>query len=70
MKQVLVAEGLSILVMETAEVLVEVYTPGVMQAGLSSPVFWLGMLLALAAGFAAAYPVNYVLVGRGIRHEH
>ena len=69
-KQVLVAEGLSIVVMETAEVLVEVYTPGVMEAGLSSPVFWLGMLLALTVGFAAAYPVNYVLVGRGIRHQH
>ena len=69
-KQVLVAEGLSIVVMETAEVLVEVYTPGVMEAGLSSPVFWMGMLLALTAGFAAAYPVNYVLVGRGIRHQH
>ena len=38
-RQVLVAEGLSIAVMETAEVLVEVYSPGVMQAGLSSPIF-------------------------------
>ncbi len=69
-KQVLVAEGLSIAVMETAEVLVEVYTPGVMAAGLSSPLFWAGMLLALAAGFLAAFPVNYVLVGKGIRHHH
>ena len=47
-RQVLIAEGLSILVMETTEVLVEVYTPG----------------------FIAAFPVNYVLVGRGIRHVH
>jgi len=39
-KQVLVAETLSIAVMETAEVLVEVYTPGVMDTGLSSPLFW------------------------------
>lgn len=70
MKQVLVAEGLSIAVMETAEVLVEVYTPGVMAAGLSSPRFWAGMLLALTAGFVAAFPVNYILVGRGIRHHH
>ncbi len=69
-KQVLVAEGLSIVVMETAEVLVEVYTPGVMADGLSSPLFWGGMLLALAAGFLAAFPVNYVLVGKGIRHHH
>jgi len=69
-KQVLVAEGLSIAVMETAEVLVEVYTPGVMSAGLLSPLFWGGMILALAAGFIAAYPVNYWLIGRGLKHCH
>ncbi len=69
-KQVLVAEGLSIAVMETFEVLVEVYTPGVMSSGLSSPIFWLGMGLALLAGFIAAWPVNYWLVGKGIRHVH
>lgn len=70
MKQVLVAEGLSIVVMETAEVLVEVYTPGVMAAGLADPIFWVGMAFALTAGFVAAFPVNYILVGRGIRHHH
>ena len=69
-KQVLIAEGLSIVVMETAEVLIQVYTPGVMQAGLGAPIFWLGMLLALTAGFLAAFPVNYILVGKGIRHHH
>ena len=69
-KQVLVAEGLSIAVMESAEVLVQVYTPGVMDAGLSSPLFWAGMLLALTAGFVAAFPVNYILVGKGIKHHH
>ena len=68
--QVFVAEGLSIAVMETAEVLVQVYTPGVMSAGLASWFFWAGMLLALIAGFIAAFPVNYILVGRGIRHVH
>ncbi len=69
-RQVLIAEGLSIVVMETAEVLIEVYTPGVMAAGLASWLFWGGMLLALAVGFIAAFPVNYILVGRGIRHVH
>ena len=69
-RQVLLAEGLSIAVMETAEVLVQVYAPGVMDAGLSSWLFWVGMLLALIAGFIAAFPVNYVLVGKGIRHVH
>ena len=70
MRQVLIAEGLSIAVMETAEVLVEVYVPGVMVAGLGSLVFWIGMVLALIAGFVAAFPVNYYLVGKGIRHIH
>ena len=69
-RQVFIAESLSIAVMETAEVLVQVYTPGVMDAGLSSGLFWLGMGFALVAGYAAAYPVNYILVGRGIRHVH
>ena len=69
-RQVLLAEGLSIAVMEVAEVLVEVYTRGVMEAGLSSWLLWVGMLLALIAGFIAAFPVNHVLVGKGIRHVH
>ncbi len=56
--------------METAEVLIQVYTPGVMDAGLSSGIFWLGMGFALVAGYAAAFPVNYILVGKGIRHTH
>ena len=69
-KIVVVTEVLSIVVMETAEVLVEVYTPGVMSAGLTSPLFWGGMALALVAGFIAAFPVNYYLVKRGVRHQH
>ena len=70
LKTVLIAEGLSIAVMEATEVLVEVYTPGVMEAGLTSWIFWAGMLLAMIAGFIAAYPINYYLIGKGIRHQH
>ncbi len=70
LRQVFIAETLSIVVMEMTEVLIQVYTPGVMDAGLSSWIFWLGMGFALAAGYAAAYPVNYILVGKGIRHIH
>ncbi len=69
-RQVFIAETLSIVVMEATQVLVQVFTPGVMQAGLLSWIFWLGMALALVAGYAAAFPVNYVLVGKGIRHVH
>ena len=67
---VLIAEGLSIAVMEATEVLVQVYTPGVMESGLTSWIFWGGMFLAMTAGFIAAYPVNYYLIGKGIRHLH
>ena len=69
-KQVLIAEGLSIAVMETVEVLVQVNTPGVMDAHLQEWVFWKGMLLGLAAGFIAAFPINYWFVKKGIRHQH
>jgi len=69
-KRVVITEGLSIVVMETAEVLTEVYMPGVMSAGLTESIFWLGMLAALCAGFIAAYPVNYVFAMRGIGHAH
>jgi len=70
LRQVFIAETLSIVVMEATEVLVQVYTPGVMEAGLGSWTFWAGMSLALTAGYIAAFPVNYVLVGKGVRHVH
>ena len=68
--QVFITDSLSIVVMETAEVLIQVFTPGVMEAGLSSGIFWLGMGLSLVAGYAVGFPVNYILVGKGIRHAH
>lgn len=70
LRMVFIAEGLSIVVMETFEVLTQAYVPGVMEAGLTSGIFWLGMLLSLIAGFVAALPVNYYLIGLGIRHQH
>jgi hypothetical protein len=70
LNQTLIAEGLSIAVMETVEVLVQVYTPGVMDAHLNDWLFWKGMLLGLTAGFIAAFPVNYIMVKKGVRHQH
>src|SRR5688572_6924750 len=69
-KTVLITEGLSITVMEAFEVAAEVTIPGVMDAHLTDSIFWLGMMAALIAGFIAAFPVNYILVKRGVRHKH
>lgn len=69
-KTVILAEGLSIAVMETFEVGTQVLMPGVMEAGLTDGLFWLGMLAGLIAGFVAAFPVNYVMIKKGVRHQH
>lgn len=69
-KIVLVAEGLSIVVMEAFEVLIQVIIPGVLTAGLTDAIFWIGMLISLVVGFIAAFPVNYYLIKKGIRHVH
>ena len=70
LKQTIIVEGLSIAVMETVEVLVQVYTPGVMDAHLNDWLFWKGMLLGLIAGFVAALPVNFFMLKKGFRHQH
>ncbi|RYY47105.1 MAG: DUF4396 domain-containing protein [Chitinophagaceae bacterium] len=70
LKIVLVAEGLSIAVMEAFEVLTQVFIPGVMDAHLSDWIFWLGMIAGLIVGFIAAFPVNYYMIKRGVRHQH
>jgi hypothetical protein len=70
LRQVLVAEALSIAAMEGVEVLVAVSIPGAMDAHVTAPLFWGSMGIGLAAGFVAAYPVNYLFVSRGIRHHH
>ncbi len=70
LKTVIVGEGLSIAVMEAFEVITELAIPGVMSAHLTDAIFWIGMIAALIAGFIAAFPVNYIFIRRGIRHQH
>jgi hypothetical protein len=70
LKIVLVGEGLSIAVMEAFEIGTQFAIPGVMMAGLSDSIFWMGMFVSLVVGFAAAFPVNLIMIRRGIRHVH
>jgi uncharacterized cupredoxin-like copper-binding protein len=65
---VLAADTLSIATMELVDNAVMAAIPGAMEAGLSNPVFWVGMMAALTAAFIAAYPVNRYLLARGKGH--
>jgi len=65
---VLAADTLSIAVMEVVDNAVMAGIPGAMDSGLVNPVFWIGMIIALAAAFVAAFPVNRFLLARGKGH--
>jgi hypothetical protein len=65
---VFAADTLSIAVMEIVDNLVMALIPGAMDAGLVNPVFWIGMMVALAAAFLAAFPVNRYLIDKGKGH--
>jgi hypothetical protein len=65
---VLAADTLSIATMEVVDNLVVAVIPGAMDAGLVNWIFWVSMMVALAAAFVAAYPVNRYLLRRGKGH--
>ena len=65
---VLAADTLSILSMEVVDNIVMAVIPGAMDAGLVNVLFWVSMMIALAAAFLAAYPVNRYLLARGKGH--
>ena len=65
---VFAADTLSIATMELVDNLVMAVIPGAMEAGLVNWVFWVSMMIALTAAFAAAYPVNRYLLRRGKGH--
>ncbi len=65
---VVVADTVSIATMEVVDNLVMVVIPGAINAGLVNVVFWISMVLAFVAAFAAAFPVNRALLARGKGH--
>ena len=70
LKTVIIAEGLSIAVMELFEWITQMTIPGLMVAQLTDLLYWEGMIASLIIGFIAALPVNYVMIKKGIRHQH
>ena len=65
---VFAADTLSIATMELVDNAVMALIPGAMHAGLTSPLFWVSMPIALAAAFVVAFPVNKYLLARGKGH--
>ncbi len=68
------ADVASITIMEIVDNALMMLIPGAMDAPIDSLHFWSSMLVALAAGGVAAFPVNRWLISRGkghaVTHEH
>ena len=62
------ADTLSIATMEVVDNLVMAIIPGAMVSGLTDPLFWISMPIALTAAFFAALPVNKYLLKRNKGH--
>ncbi|MEV4659235.1 DUF4396 domain-containing protein [Micromonospora sp. NPDC049301] len=64
----LVADTVSIAVMELVDNGVMLAVPGAMRAGLADPLFWGSLVGALAVAFVVTVPVNRALIVRGRGH--
>jgi hypothetical protein len=64
----LAADTASIVVMEIVDNALLLVIPGAMDAQLTDVLFWASLAASLAAGFVAAFPVNYWLIKRGRGH--
>jgi hypothetical protein len=61
-----VADTISITVMELVDTAIVLAIPGAMAAGLVDPLFWGSLATSLAVAIVVALPVNRWLVGRGL----
>ena len=64
----LVADSVSITIMEIVDNAIMLAIPGAMEAGLGNMRFWGSLAVALVVAGAAAYPVNRWLIARGRGH--
>lgn len=62
------ADAASIALMEIVDNAVMLVVPGAMNAPLTSPLFWGSLLGALLVAGLAAYPLNRMLIVRGMGH--
>ncbi|MGQ0773760.1 MAG: DUF4396 domain-containing protein [Pseudonocardiales bacterium] len=64
----LAADTISITVMEITDNAIMLAIPGAMDAGLTSPLFWGALAVALAVAFVVTVPINRALIRRGKGH--
>ena len=67
-KVALAADTLSILTMEIVDNAILLAIPGAIDSGLTSPLFWGSLAVALAIAFLVTVPVNRALIARGKGH--
>ncbi|MDX1608493.1 MAG: DUF4396 domain-containing protein [Halofilum sp. (in: g-proteobacteria)] len=70
MATVWLAEVISISVMEIAMNGADYWVGGVQVTSMADPLFWIGFGVAVVAGFVAAYPANWWLLARNLKHCH
>ena len=68
-KAIWLGETISIAAMELAMNFTDYHVGGVTVGSVLSLRFWLGYAAALPAGFIAAWPVNYWLLGKNIKQQ-
>ncbi len=62
------SDTLSIVTMEIVDTAIVLLIPGAMAAGLTDPLFWGSLAVALLIAGVVAYPVNRWLIARGRGH--
>ena len=70
LRTIWLGEVVSIAVMEVAMNAADYVVGGIQTQSLADPLFWVGFAVAVPAGFVAAWPVNYWLIGRNLKHCH
>jgi len=67
-KVALIADTVSITVMEIVDNAIMVAVPGAMEAGVTGWLFWVSLAVALAVAFVLTVPINRVMINRGLGH--
>ena len=69
-KLIWIGEAVSIFVMEFAMNFTDFHMGGMTAGSMWTSQFWIGFAIALAAGYAAAYPINYWMLKRNLKNCH